>query len=330
MMRKDPAKQSVVVLAVPEVVALDLAIPAQIFGHREERGRYSFRVCGEEAGSVPTTTGFSIDVGCGLEALDSAGTIIVPGFAPLVTPTERVLDALRRAAGRGARLMSVCTGAFALASAGVLDGRRATTHWQDAGELARRHPAVRVNPDVLYVDEGQVLTSAGVCAGIDLCLHVVRSDFGAEAATRIARRLVVAPHRSGGQAQFLRRPVPASGGGLAATCAWAAQRLAEPLSVADLARHAGYAPRTLARLFVAETGTTPQRWLTAQRIAEARRLLEISDLPVQKIAARCGLGTAANLRLHLARDAATTPSAYRAAFRGGPAAQQASDAVDLS
>jgi transcriptional regulator GlxA family with amidase domain len=240
----------------------------------------------------------------------------VPGYAPYDPPPPDVLDALRAAADRGARVVSVCTGAFALAAAGLLDGRRATTHWADAGELARRHPEVAVDPDVLYVDEGAVLTSAGVAAGIDLCLHLVRRDHGAAAAARIARRMVVAPHREGGQAQFLHRPLPPPGTGLSATCAWAVERLAEPLTVADLARHAGWAPRTFARRFVAETGTTPLRWLAAQRLLEARRLLEATDLPVDLVAERCGLGTAANLRLHLARDAGMTPTAYRRAYRG--------------
>jgi AraC family transcriptional activator FtrA len=163
-----------------------------------------------------------------------------------------------------------------------------------------------------------VLTSAGVAAGIDLCLHVVRLDHGEQAAARVARRMVVAPHRDGGQAQYLERPVPRAGTGLAATCAWALARLGDPLTVADLAAHAGWAPRTFARRFTTETGTTPLRWLAAQRLREARRLLEVSDLPVDQVAARCGLGTAANLRLHLARDAGTTPTAYRRTYRGRP------------
>jgi transcriptional regulator GlxA family with amidase domain len=327
MMRKNPAttdraktnnssKVSVVALAIADVVAIDLAIPAQIFGHRKEALRYDFRLCARRPGTIPSTTGYSIDVPHGLEALEVADTIVVPGFAPLTPPDSDVLQALRAAAGRGSQIMSVCTGAFALAAAGLLDDRPATTHWEDADELAMRYPAIRVNPNVLYIDDGQVLTSAGVCAGIDLCLHVVREDFGSEAANRIARRLVVAPHRTGGQAQFLNRPVPANGTGLAGTCAWAAEHIEQPLTVAELAKHAGYAPRTFARLFVAETGMTPQRWLTAQRVAEARRLLEVSDLPVERIAAQTGLGTAANLRIHLARDASTTPSAYRAAYQG--------------
>jgi len=170
----------------------------------------------------------------------------------------------------------------------------------------------------LYVDAGPVLTSAGVAAGIDLCLHLVRLDHGAEVAARVARRMVVAPHREGGQAQFLERPLARSGPGLAATCAWALDHLAEPLTVPALAGHAANAPRTFARRFLAETGSTPLRWLTAQRLLEVRRLLETTDLPVDQVAARCGLGTAANLRLHLARDAATTPTAYRRAYRGRP------------
>jgi transcriptional regulator GlxA family with amidase domain len=305
----------VVALALPDVVAFDLAIPAQVFGHRDEAD-YAFAVCAAQAGPVPSTTGFPVQAPSGLEALSRADTVVVPGYAPHDPPAPDVVDALRTAADRGARMVSVCTGAFALAAAGLLDGRRATTHWRDATELAARHPAVEVDADVLYVDEGQVLTSAGVAAGIDLCLHLVRQDLGEEAAARIARRMVVAPHRDGGQAQFLQRPLPPAGSGLAATTAWARARLAEPLTVADLARHAGWAPRTFARRFLAETGTTPLRWLAAQRLAEARRLLETSDLPVDQVAARCGLGTAANLRLHLARDAGTTPSAYRRTYRG--------------
>lgn len=316
MMRKNPATHRVVALVVPDVVMLDLAIPAQIFGHPEEAGRYHFEICAEQAGPVATTTGVPLLAPRGLQALDEADTVVVPGYAPLDEPGEPTLLALRRVAERGARIMSVCTGAFAIAAAGLLDGRPATTHWQDAAELAERYPSVALDPDVLYIDDGAVLTSAGVCAGIDLCLHVVRTDHGADAASRVARRLVVAPHRSGGQAQFLQRQVAPLGQGLGATCAWAAERLSEPLTVADLAKHAGYATRTFSRRFLQETGMTPQRWLISHRIAEARRLLEVSDLPVSSIAARCGLGTAANLRIHLARDAAATPSAYRAAYQG--------------
>jgi len=308
----------VVALALPSVVTFDLAIPAHVFGHRDEAGEYAFTVCAPVPGAVPSTTGLAVHAPAGLAALATADTVVVPGYAPHDPPPDAVLEALRAAAQRGARVMSVCTGAFALAAAGLLDGRRATTHWRDAAALAEQYPQVVVDADVLYVDEGAVLTSAGVAAGIDLCLHVVRLDHGEQAAARVARRMVVAPHRDGGQAQYLERPVPRAGTGLAATCAWALSRLADPLTVADLAAHAGWAPRTFARRFTAETGTTPLRWLAAQRLLEARRLLEVSDLPVDQVAARCGLGTAANLRLHLARDASTTPSAYRRTYRGRP------------
>jgi len=306
----------VVALALPEVVAFDLAIPAQVFGHRDEQERYSFTLCAAEPGLVPSTTGYSVQATCGLEALASADTVVVPGYAPHESPALPVMEALRAAAERGSRVVSVCTGAFALAAAGLLDGLRATTHWKDAGELAARYPAVDVDPDVLYIDAGQIMTSAGLAAGLDLCLHLMRADYGEQAAARIARRMVVAPHREGGQAQYLQRPIPAHGAGLAGTCAWTLQHLTEPLTVTAMARHAGWAPRTFARRFLAETGMTPLRWLTAQRLREARRLLEATDLPIDQVAARCGLGTAANLRLHLARDAATTPTAYRGIYRG--------------
>ena len=277
---------------------------------------------------MPSTTGFAVQARVGLAELARADTVVVPGYAPYDAPSPAVLAALRRAAGGGARMVSVCTGAFALAAAGLLDGRPATTHWRDAAELSARYPAVKVDADVLYVDDGAVLTSAGVAAGIDLCLHLVRGDYGEQAASRIARRMVVAPYRDGGQAQFLQRPLPVNGTGLAATCAWARERLAEPVTVAALAAHAGWAPRTFARRFVAETGTTPLRWLAAQRLLEARRLLEATRLPVDQVAARCGLGTTANLRLHLLRDAATTPTAYRRSYRGAGA--QGVDAMPVA
>jgi transcriptional regulator GlxA family with amidase domain len=310
---------AVVALALPAVEAFDLAIPAQVFADPGLPRRYEFTVCAPEAGLVPSTAGFSVQADHGLEALDSADTVVVPGYLPLDDPGERVCSALRQAAAQGARMVSVCTGAFALAAAGLLDHRRAATHWQYASELAARHPAVKVDPDVLWVDEGSVLTSAGLAAGIDLCVQLVRADHGSEAAVSVARRMVVAPHRDGGQAQWLERPVPPPAEGLAATCQWALEHLADPLTVADLARHAGWAPRTLARHFAAQTGMTPLRWLAAARIREARRLLEATGLPVETIAARCGLGSAANLRLHLARDAGATPTAYRAAYQGRPA-----------
>jgi transcriptional regulator GlxA family with amidase domain len=306
------------VLALPEVVAFDLSTPAQIFGNEPQR--YDFEVCGVRAGRVPTTTGFALDVPRGLDALADADTVLVPGLRPVEwPPPASALEALRAAHARGARVASICTGAFVLAQAGLLDGRRATTHWAYAERLAERYPAVTVNPGVLYVDEGDVLTSAGVAAGIDLCLHLVRRDHGAEVANAVARRIVVAPHRDGGQAQFVEAPLPVGEGrGLEATRAWAARRLREPLTVAAMARHAACSERTFARRFRAETGTTPLQWLLGQRVLHARRLLEATDLPVEDVADAAGFGTAASLRSHFRRATATTPLAYRRTFRGSP------------
>lgn len=313
----------VVVLALPGVVLLDLAAPAHLFGHCGA-DRYALTIAGVEPGPVVTSTGLPLVASHGLSALSGADTIVVPGLeGHSEPPRAEVLDALRAADGRGARIMSICTGAFALGFAGLLDGRRATTHWYSTGELAECFPAAVIEPDVLYVDEGRILTSAGVAAGLDLCLHVVRRDHGAAVAAAMARRTVVAPHRDGGQAQFVRRPVaePTPAGlpraaGLEATRAWATERLAEPLDVAALAAHAGVSPRTFARRFVEETGTTPNRWLTDQRVAAAQAMLERTDLPIEDVAAGAGFGSAASLREHFARRARTTPTAYRRAFRG--------------
>ena len=312
----------VVALIFDGVVAFDLATPAQVFGHRTERRRYEFAVATPRPGAVPTSTHFSVVAEHDVAALARAETIIVPGHLDLERAWDAAaLDALRDAHARGARIASVCTGAFVLAAAGLLDGRRATTHWNDAARLAALHPAIDVDPRVLYVDEGRVLTSAGVAAGIDLCLHLVRLDHGADAANGVARRIVVAPHRSGGQAQFVDRPLPASpADGLEATRAWALERLREPVTVAALARHALMSERSFARRFRAETGTTPVRWLIEQRVAHARRLLERTDLPVEAVAAESGFGTAAGLREHFARAVHTTPTAYRRAFRGSQTA----------
>jgi transcriptional regulator GlxA family with amidase domain len=306
----------VVALALPNVVAFDLSVPAQVFGRYE--GPYAFEACAERPGRVPTTTGFSVHVDRGLDALAEAGTVIVPGFDPPAWELpSTVLAALRSAHARGARVGSICTGAFALAEAGLLDGRRATTHWAYAARLARMYPAVEVDPEVLYVDEGDVVTSAGVAAGIDLCLHLVRRDAGAEAANAIARQIVVAPHRDGGQAQFVDAPLPAADErGLAPTRAWALDRLREPLTVAAMARHAGCSERTFARRFRSETGTTPLQWLLRERVLHARRLLEATDLRVEDVACEAGFGTAASLRTHFRRSTATSPMAYRRTFRG--------------
>jgi transcriptional regulator GlxA family with amidase domain len=316
-----PSRQRVVALVVRDVVAFDLAIPAQIFGR--EPDLYEWAVCTHEPGPVPTEAGLGFDVLVthGLEALARADTIIVPGIGDHGwPPAPEPLAALRAAAARGARVASICTGAFVLAAAGLLDGRRATTHWRAAAALAREFPAVEVDPDVLFVDEDDVLTSAGVAAGIDLCLHLVRKDHGAEVANAIARRIVVAAHRDGGQAQFVERPLPAEDGGLAATRTWIEERLNEPLTVEDMARHAACSPRSFARRFRAETGTTPLQWLIGRRVAEAQRLLEGTELPIEQVAASSGFGTAAALRQHFGRALSTSPSAYRRAFRGQPEA----------
>jgi AraC family transcriptional activator FtrA len=312
----------VAALCLDWVVAFDLGIPAQVFSSATDargRPRYSFSACSDGGGPVSSTTGFAIAPGAGLEALDEAETIVVPGYGAIFDPLPpEVAEALALAAGRGARIVSICTGAFALAHAGLLDGRRATTHWGWAGELAARFPRVEVDPAALYVDEGAVLTSAGLSAGIDLCLHIVREDLGAAAGARVARRLVAAPHREGGQAQFIEGAPPEPAGTLEPTRRWAEERLSEPLDVAAMARHAAVSPRTFARRFREETGTTPLQWLLSRRVLEARRLLEETDLDVEAISRRTGFGSAAGLRAHFRRATATTPSSYRRSFRAAP------------
>ncbi len=307
----------VVALCLEWVVAFDLTAPAQAFGLASRRGKllYEFSTCSVGGTEVRTQSGFGVTPQVGLDALRTADTIVVPGYGDIFAPLPEEVDAgLRDAADRGARLLSVCTGAFALAHAGVLDGRRATTHWAWAGELASRFPAVTVDADALYVDEGEVMTSAGLSAGIDLSLHAIRKDFGAAIGEKVARRMVAAPHREGGQAQFFKLPEPEASGSLEPTRRWIAERLGDPLDVAAMSAHAGVSPRTFARRFRAETGTTPLQWLLTQRVLEARRLLEETDLPVEAVAWRSGFGNAASLREHFRRVTATTPTAYRRTF----------------
>lgn len=309
----------VVALCCDGLVAFDLTAPAQAFQLAAKRSGaplYELSTCSPDGGAVRTTSGFSVTPNADLRALRRAQTIVVPGYANvLAPPPHEALAALGGAAERGARLISVCTGAFGLAHAGILDGRRATTHWAWAEELARRFPAIEVDPEALFVDAGEVLTSAGLSAGIDLALHVIRRDFGADVGERVARHMVAPPHREGGQAQFFKPRLPPSSGSLEPTRRWASERLSEPLDVATMSRHAGVSPRTFARRFRAETGTTPLQWLLAQRVLEARRLLEATDLPVEEVAWRTGFGTAASLRDHFRRATATTPSAYRRSFQ---------------
>jgi AraC family transcriptional activator FtrA len=277
---------------------------------------YRFGVCTETPGAVPTTNGFEMLVPSGLRALDRADTVIVPGWLPIdEPPSAAVIRALQRAHRRGARLVSICSGAFALAATGLLDGRGCTTHWAYSDELQRRFPAVRVDPDVLYIDHGDVATSAGSGTGLDLCLHLVRSDHGAAYAARVARRMVMPPQREGGQIQYrVETPNPATDS-LGPLLDWATDRLAEPLTVEDLAGRAAMSPRTLTRRFTEQLGTTPGQWLLAQRITRTRQLLETTDLPVETIAHQVGLSTAVNLRRRFQSAVHTTPSAYRRAFQ---------------
>jgi AraC family transcriptional regulator, transcriptional activator FtrA len=316
----------VVALCLDGVVALDLAGPAHAFtaaSRPADGALYEFTTCSRGGGRVSSPTGFAIVPEHDLSALGRAQTILVPAHENVFdTPPADVLEALRGASRSARRTASVCTGAYLLAAAGLLDGRRATTHWAFATELAQRFPAIEVEPDVLYVDEGDVMTSAGVSAGTDLALHVIRKDLGAAVGAEVARGMVAAPHRDGGQAQFIERrgEVPVAAGedsriSLEGTRRWALERLAEPLDVAAMARHAAVSPRTFARRFREETGTTPLQWLLSQRVLEARRLLEESDLPIDEIAWRAGFGTAASLRDHFRRATATSPSAYRRSFR---------------
>jgi transcriptional regulator GlxA family with amidase domain len=311
------ASHRVVAVVLDGVRVLDLAAPAHFFGHLGGE-RYDFELAAAEPGAVRSSSGFDIVVQHGARAIEKADTVVVPGYAPTDRPPpDPLLNGLRAAAGKGARVMSICTGAFALAYAGLLDGRRATTHWGDADALASRFPAVQVDPNVLFVDEGDVLTSAGVAAGLDLCLHLVRRDHGAEMATAFARMTVIAPYRDGGQAQFIDLPVPPSverTTDLAATRTWALERLNEPLDVATLARRALVSTRTFARRFRAETGTTPHKWLLDQRVLEARRLLEATDMSIDDVASSCGFGSAASLRAHFKKRTRTSPTAYRQAF----------------
>ncbi|GII61596.1 AraC family transcriptional regulator [Sphaerisporangium krabiense] len=309
-------------LVRPPQSTFELACVAQVFGI-ERPGlptRYAFGVCAERPGPVATHAGYDMLVTDGLDALDRADTVVVPGWLPAEDPpSPAVVRALRRAHARGARVVSICSGAFALAHAGLLDGREATTHWALADDLAARFPRVRVDPGVLYVDHGDVATSAGAGAGFDLCVHLLRGDQGAGYAAHVARTMVMPPHREGGQLQYSAPPHPAQiDGTLAPLLEWATRRLGEPLTIETLAAHAGVSARTLARRFADQLGTSPGQWLLAQRIATARDLLESSDLPLEAVARRAGLSSATNLRRRFLNTLGTTPGAYRRAFRAEP------------
>ncbi len=317
---------NVAVVLLNGVHPFELGVVCEVFGlDRSDQGLpvYDFAVASAEGPTLRTHAGFSVHTEHGLERLESADLIAVPAGSTYATreyPPE-LLDALRRGVERGARVLSVCSGVFVLAAAGLLDGRRCAAHWRHADELAQRYPRIDVEPDVLYVDEGPVITSAGTAAGIDACLHIVREAHGPEVANAIARRMVVPPHRDGGQAQYIERPLPRSQcDTVGEVLAWMERHLDEEVTVEQLATRALMSPRTFARRFQQETGTTPYRWLLRQRVLLAQELLEATDETMDFIADRTGFGTAAALRHQFVRSLGTTPNAYRRTFRGSDAA----------
>jgi AraC family transcriptional activator FtrA len=310
--------RTVAVLAVDGVIGLELTGACQVFAAAVDpasgEALYDVRVCGAPDGTRVMAVDreiFRVVAPYGLAEALTADTLVVPaGFEP----SDEMVEAVRAAHRRGVRVASICTGAFVLAAAGLLDGRRAATHWNHAAELARRWPAVEVITDVLYLDDGDVLTSAGVTAGLDLCLHLVRRDHGSTVAAEVARRLVMAPHRGGGQAQYIASPVVEGNESLEPVLTWMAEHLAEPITLADLAAQAATSTRTLSRRFRAQTGTTPLQWLIRLRLARAQELLETTDLSVSQVATEAGFGSALLLRQHFARTLGTTPTTYRRTF----------------
>ncbi|UYM06663.1 GlxA family transcriptional regulator [Solicola gregarius] len=308
----------VVALLNPPQSPFELACATEVFGTvpQGEPARYGFRICTEYPGPLQTTAGYAMVVDAGLEALEQADTVVVPGWQPPGGPVPpAVTAALRGAHQRGARIVAICTGAFVLAQAGLLDGRRASTHWRDTARLAAAFPEVQIDQDVLFVDHGDVATSAGTGAGIDLCLHLVRSDHGAAYAAQVARNMVLPPHREGSQLQYAAQPTPAKADeSLAPVLEWATSRLDTRLPLERLAERAGLSSRTLARRFSEQLGTSPGQWLLGQRIDAARVLLEQTDLPVEAVATRVGLTSAVNLRRRFRASLGTTPGAYRRAF----------------
>ncbi|MEV5510628.1 GlxA family transcriptional regulator [Streptomyces orinoci] len=313
---------TVAVLALDGVVPFDLSVPGQVFGTANQaagRPRYEILVCapGRSVTTSPEYGAFRMRAPHGLDGLERAGTVVIPGHSGFLDPpSPAVLAALRRAAARGARLASVCVGAFTLAATGLLDGHRATTHWQYAGELARRHPDIEVDPAVLFIDHGALITSAGVAAGLDLCLHLVRRDLGADLAAATARRTVMPLQRDGGQAQYIEHPrPPAHPTALQPVLQWLERHLHRPLTLTEIAGQAGLSVRSLNRHFRAQTGTTPLQWLLRARIQRAQQLLETTELSVEQIADRAGFGSTAALRQHFTRHTGTSPHSYRTTFR---------------
>ncbi|MFI9581467.1 helix-turn-helix domain-containing protein [Streptomyces sp. NPDC052236] len=314
--------KNVAAVLLSEVHPFELGVVCEVFGL--DRGAdglpvYDFAAVSAEGPTVRTHAGFTISTPYGLDRLAEADLIAVPtgGSYPTRDYPEELLTALRDAVERGARVLSVCTGAFVLGAAGLLDGRRCTTHWRHSQALAARFPLALIDPDVLYVDEGSVITSAGTAAAIDACLHIVRQEHGPEVANHIARRMVVPPHRDGGQAQYIERPLPRTRcDTVGEVLAWMELHLDLDMTVEQLAARAHMSPRTFARRFQQETGTTPYRWLLRQRVLLSQELLETTDETVDAIAGRSGFGNAAGLRHHFLRTLGTTPNAYRRTFRG--------------
>ncbi|MDM7832457.1 GlxA family transcriptional regulator [Cellulomonas edaphi] len=314
---------SVAVIVLPGVAPFELGVACEVFGiDRSDTGgpRFDFTVCTPEPGVVASKTGFALVIDRGLEATREADLVVVPAYGELPGPVpEPVLEALRDAHARGAWVMSICSGAFALGEAGLLDGRRCTTHWMHAANLQLQTPSARVDPDVLFVDEDRVITSAGTAAGIDAALHLVRRELGAATAANIARRMVVPPQRDGGQAQYVDTPLPCDGDTLAPLLTWIVENLDTELTIPDLAGRALMSERTFARRFRAETGTTPAAWIARQRVVRAQELLEQTSIGIDEIARLVGFGTAAVLRHHFARTLSTSPQAYRRTFSCEPA-----------
>jgi transcriptional regulator GlxA family with amidase domain len=311
--------QNIVALALPGLAPFELGVVCEVFGiDRSDVGLpgFDFAVVSEGGRPVRSSAGFLVSPEHGLERAVEADLVCVPASSSDHPVSPAVIDLLHGTVARGGRVLSVCSGAFTLAAAGLLDGRPCTTHWFHVDELSKRFPLANVIPDVLYVDDGSVITSAGTAAGIDACLHLVRQELGAEVANGIARRMVVPAHREGGQAQFIERPVPDNDvATLGPLLDWMAENLHEDVSVDDLAARALMSPRTFARRFKAETGTTPHAWITQQRVQHAERLLEQTDEPIERVASLSGFGSATLLRHHFVRQRRTTPQAYRRTFR---------------
>jgi transcriptional regulator GlxA family with amidase domain len=318
--------RNVAAIALDGVAPFELGVLCESFGvDRSDQGlpRLDFAVCGVTPGRVETSMGFAMVVDHGLDRLTEADLIGVPAMPRDGEYPEAMLDALRAAVDRGARVMSVCSGAFVLAAAGLLDGRRCTTHWRFADELATRYPLAKVDCDVLYVDDDPVITSAGSAAGLDAALHIWRKEYGAAVASAVARRMVVPPHRDGGQAQFVEAPIrPAGVQTLSGVLDYMAAHLDEEMTIETLAKLANMSQRTFARRFRAETATTPYDWLLGRRVSAAQRLLEMGDDPIEAVASQCGFGTASVLRHHFAKRLGTTPQAYRSAFRHTPVVER--------